>query len=248
MAASTNHPCFTQPQNKSEKLWRYIDFTKFVSMLSSSGLFLSRADLLGDPFEGSYSKANIKFRPTVYKDIPKDKLELLLKNSSLASKAFVKWTYINCWHKNDTESAAMWKLYAKSNDAVAIQTTYSKLVNALPKKTFIGLVNYIDYDNDWLPEGNIFYPFMHKRKSFSHENEVRIVSMEFPKDEGKINLSKTNPRDGIKIKVNLNKMIEKIYVAPTAPDWYYKLVNQITIKFNLHIEIRYSKLDENPVY
>ena len=246
MAASTNHPCFTQPQNSADKVWRYIDFAKFVSMLNSSSLFLSRADLLGDPFEGSYSKANLKFRPTVYKDIPTDKLELMLNQLSNASKEFVKCAFINCWHKNETESAAMWKLYTKSNDAVAIQTSYSKLVNVLPKEVHIGLVNYIDYEKDWLPEGNLFYPFMHKRKSFSHENEVRILTFEFPKE--KLALDKIYPNLGLNIKVNLTELIEKIYVAPTAPEWYYKLVAEMINKYNISINVQYSKLDEYPVY
>ena len=248
MAASTNNPCFTQPQDIEAKLWRYIDFTKYVSLLNSSSLFFSRADLLGDPFEGSYSKANLKLRPTVYKNIPKDKIEPMLKQMSIASKAFVKRAYINCWHKNETESAAMWKLYTKSNDAVAIQTTYSKLLNALPEEVFMGLVNYIDYENDWLPEGNIFYPFMHKRKSFSHENEVRVIKLVFPNENNKLNLDEINSNVGYNIKVNLTEFIERIYVAPTAPEWYYKLVDDLTKKFENNFTIHYSKLDENPVY
>lgn len=248
MAASTNHVCFPQPNNIEGKLWRYIDFTKFVSMLNSSCLFLSRADLLGDPFEGSYSKANLKFRPTIYKGFPHDKLDIILKKKAIASKSLIKWSYINCWHKNDAESAAMWKLYTKSNDAVAIQTIYSKLVNVLPKEVYIGLVNYIDYEKDWLPEGNAFYPFMHKRKSFSHENEVRIIQIDFPTENDKLSAERGNPSLGKNIKVNLTELIEKIYVAPTAPEWYYKLVYEICKRFNINVDIQYSKLDEKPIY
>ncbi len=31
--------------------------------------------------------------------------------------------FVSCWHENETESEAMWKLYLKSGDGVAIQTT-----------------------------------------------------------------------------------------------------------------------------
>ncbi len=41
-------------------LWKYLDFTKFVSLLDKNTLFFVRADKLGDPFEGSYSRMNIK--------------------------------------------------------------------------------------------------------------------------------------------------------------------------------------------
>ena len=41
------HPLFVAPPGDA-LLWRYMDFTKFVSLLDTSSLFFSRADLLGD--------------------------------------------------------------------------------------------------------------------------------------------------------------------------------------------------------
>ena len=35
------------------KLWRYMDFTKFVAMLNNKALYFCRLDHLGDPFEGA---------------------------------------------------------------------------------------------------------------------------------------------------------------------------------------------------
>ena len=40
------------------KLWRYMDFAKFVSLLESRALFFVRADKLDDPFEGALSEVN----------------------------------------------------------------------------------------------------------------------------------------------------------------------------------------------
>lgn len=39
--------------DKDSRLWRYMDFTKYVSMLSTSGLYFSRADSFDDHFEGA---------------------------------------------------------------------------------------------------------------------------------------------------------------------------------------------------
>ena len=47
---------FTAPNDPNIHIWRYMDFTKFVSMLQKGGLIFSRADKLGDPFEGFYPK------------------------------------------------------------------------------------------------------------------------------------------------------------------------------------------------
>jgi hypothetical protein len=157
-----------------------MDFTKFVSLISSKSLFFCRADLFKDPFEGSYSKANVALRPHVYKDMPSEKLGKMMEQMSSLAKWVREWTYISCWHANEYESAAMWDLYAKTDEAVAIETTYKKLKSVLPGKAFLGLVKYIGYESEWLPEGNTFYPFMHKRKSFEHEKEVRAVIQDLP--------------------------------------------------------------------
>ena len=56
------HPDLNPPQDNAV-LWRYMDFTKFVSLLDRRALYFSRADKLGDPFEGSLSHINRLTRP-----------------------------------------------------------------------------------------------------------------------------------------------------------------------------------------
>ena len=192
MTATTDHPCFRQPNSEDILLWRYMDFTKFVFLISTKSLFFCRADLLGDPFEGSYSKANVKLRPYVYKDLEQDQFIKMTNQMANFAKWSREWTYVNCWHANEYESAAMWDLYGKTNHAVAIVTDYKTLKAVLPEKAYLGLVNYIDYEKEWLPEGNTFYPFMHKRKSFEHEREVRAIIQEFPVQDNKIAVGKKN--------------------------------------------------------
>ena len=70
MTSKKDHPCFQPPADKNIKIWRYMDFTKYVSLLSSKNIFFSRSDLFDDLYEGATSHANIKLRPTVYKDNP----------------------------------------------------------------------------------------------------------------------------------------------------------------------------------
>ena len=61
------HPSFTPPCNNAV-LWRYMDFTKFISLLDTSSLFFARADKLGDLFEGTYSRVNMALQPILYAD------------------------------------------------------------------------------------------------------------------------------------------------------------------------------------
>ena len=250
MPAETGHPVFLSPDDPNIKVWRYLDFTKYVSLLETRSLYFSRSDRLGDPFEGSISRANPRLRPLVYKDspIPSTEFERMAKRY----KWNRQWVFLNCWHINEHESAAMWKLYAKSNEAVALQSTFSRLHSCLPKKVYLGVVQYIDYDKDWMAEGNLFYPFVHKQKSFEHEREVRAVinTSSFNKDGVEVPIPEGMKNDelGREVRVELETLIENIYVAPTAPDWFGELVERVSRKYGLEKPVIRSVLDQKPVY
>ena len=225
-----------------------MDFTKFVFLISTKSLFFCRAGLLGDPFEGSYSKANVKLRPYVYKDLEQDQFIKMANQMPNFAKWIREWTYVNCWHANEYESAAMWDLYGKTNHAVAIVTDYKTLKAVLPEKVYLGLVNYIDYEKEWLPEGNTFYAFMHKTKSFEHEREVRAVIQEFPSGDNKIAVGKKNQINGIKIEVDVNVLIKKIYVSPVTQDWIVELTKEVAKKIGIIAPVQKSKLYSSPVF
>jgi len=248
------HPVFEKPDNENIKIWRYLDFTKFVSALDKQALFFTRADRLGDPFEGSYSKANIKLRPIIYQDLLKDKDSFNQMQAQLQffSKEIRRFTIINCWHINEYESAAMWKLYLKTDEGVAIQSTFKRLKESFHNyeedDVYIGKVKYIDYQTEWLPEGCSFYPFLHKRKSFEHERELRAIIQKFPSKDGKLDLTQEIFDVGAYITVDLDILIEKIFISPTAPTWFNDLVKSIVNKYNLGKEVIQSSLAEEPVY
>lgn len=136
MPAESNHPVFKAPNDPNIKVWRYVDFSKYVSLLDSGALYFSRADMLGDPYEGANSHINRVMWPMVYEGkIPIPTLEGVSSYHEFERQ----WTLINCWHMNEHESDAMWKLYARTCDAVAIQSTYIRLHNELPAGTFVGV-------------------------------------------------------------------------------------------------------------
>ena len=58
----SEHEVFDTPQPDTI-LWRYLDFPKFVSILEESALYLTRLDLMDDPFEGMRSSFNRLVRP-----------------------------------------------------------------------------------------------------------------------------------------------------------------------------------------
>jgi hypothetical protein len=221
-----------------------MDFTKFVSLLQSRALFFARADLVGDPFEGSYSRANKAMRPTVYgKDHP-----IIEGKMSSFARWCRKWTFINCWHMNEGESAGMWRLYARTEEAIAISSRYNVLVEVLPSEVYVGQVTYIDFEQDWMPEGNTFYPFVHKQRYFEHEREVRAIMQKLPIEDDKIAVGKEPTERGHMIPVDLDKLIEGVYVAPTAPDWFAALVTDVAGKYGLVKPVTRSALDHEPFF
>ncbi|MFM5845328.1 hypothetical protein ACET69_00920 [Aeromonas veronii] len=246
--AAEQHPCFEAPENLETKIWRYMDFTKFMSLLDTSSLFLSRVDKFDDPYEGATSHFNITARPMVYADA-KIPVEVGHQLGEFIRKSR-EWTYVNCWHLNDHESAAMWKLYAQTNEAVAIQSRFSVLQDLLPEKTYVGRVKYIDYDKDWLPEGNGFWPFVHKRKSFEHEKELRILSQELPlsASDDTINFNQKNDTFGKNIEIDLNQLIEAVYISPDAPAWFFELVKGAIDRYGYSFQVIQSDLARKPVY
>lgn len=255
MSAKTQHPSFPQPEDKSIKIWRYIDFTKFVSVLENDGLFFCRADKLGDPFEGSYARANERLREIMYEEDSK-RLNIPLERMLEAFSAFGdvmkwhrQWMMISCWHMNELESAAMWNLYTKTNESVCIQSTYKLLESCLPEESYIGKVQYIDYNEEWMPERNLFTPFMHKRKSFEHEREVRAIIDKSPKKPLAMqDKTLVPPNAGIWVTVDSHKLIERIYLAPLSPDWFQDLIKQVTRRYGFSVEVIKSSLDEEPFF
>ncbi len=249
MPAENDHPCFVAPAYKDIKIWRYMDFTKFVSLLETECIFLSRVDKFEDPYEGATSHANAEIRPNIYKDkgIPAEALQQKSKFMEWTRS----WTYVNCWHMNNAESAAMWKLYAQTDEAVAIQSTYAKLHNNLDKNTYIGVVDYIDYEKEWLPEGNYFWPYVHKRLSFEHEKELRILVQQLPiqeESENHFDYSRVNNEFGKTIKVDLKDLIESVYVSPAAPSWFFEVVAGVAQRYGYSFEVKQSNLAREPVF
>ncbi len=85
---------------------------------------------------------------------------------------------INSWHLSDYESAALWELYG-TETGIAIQSTIGKLKDSFARTDdtiWIGKVNYIDFNHDWMDEWNYLEAFVIKRPSFFYEAEIRAIT------------------------------------------------------------------------
>jgi len=252
-----DHPNFQQPANLDAKIWRYVDFTKFVSMLDSGSLHFVRPYCLQDKYEGSFSKAHLRAQQQAIESgerpgWTRDHLKSALEGHRDALRT---QTALNCWHANEHESAAMWKVYLKSDEGVAIQSTVRRLRDCFDNDptvlVFVGLVQYADYDEEQIPWGNAFMPLLYKRASFKHEQELRAVAVKSavssPGSPPYLSMEQFNP-GATPIPVDLDRLIERVLVAPTSEAWFEDLVRRILERYQLNKEVMRSSLADGPLY
>lgn len=239
------HESFDPPPPDAQ-LWRYFDFTKFVSLLDRSALFFSRVDKLGDPFEGSLSKINLAMPPVIFRDFSREGQEHRL----VVWRDFSRYIAVNCWHWNEHESAAMWNIYARHGDGIAIKSSFSRLAESFTDATdiYIGQVNYVDYETTQIPEQNLLSAYLHKRKSFEHEREVRALIMDVPlsEDNGVVTAAPEAWEFGQYCQVNLSTLVQEVVVSPASADWFVELAKSVSARYALEAPVGRSALAALP--
>ena len=170
--------------------------------------------------------------------------------------------YVNCWHINDYESAAMWKLYLKSDEGIAIQTTIGALKASLENETRkirIGRITYINYESHCINMSKQYDFVLHKRLSFAHENEIRAVIWHyepaFEEVVRQLNELEKNRRagqtlegvpvnvpngampentpSGLPVKIDAHQLIQTVYVAPSKDLWFADLVQSLVRRYGV---------------
>lgn len=248
-----NHESFFPPSTNCT-LWRYMDFTKFLSLLENRNLLFPRADQFDDPYEGAWSRAGVAlFRdPITSGGWPTNVVDQMINQID----DFRRQMFISCWTASEHESAAMWKLYLQSSEGVAIQTDHDALAAALdrsPLTVRTSMVKYIDYDTVPIPINNLFFPFVHKRLSFAHETELRAIFWSFE------DVTQTQIAEGVTsviaegatsvtIDIVPEELIKSVHVSPNAPKWFGQLVEQVLRRYALFIPVVRSSLYDRPLY
>jgi len=165
------------------------------------------------------------------------KLEDLRTTPKRFFQAIMQCQTVNCWHANDGESEAMWRLYADNGKAVAIETTVDTLKESIQSQesehsVHIYPVKYLDFadenlkPSDCAVEGHLMTPLL-KRLSYRHENEVRAFIGRVPKDlleSGKIECWQPAP---VKLPVDVKALVKRVHVSPYSTDPFESSVTKI---------------------
>jgi len=206
-----------------------------------------------DRWEGAYSEVNVALRPQIYGEhwpAMAPSMQAMYAHSRTH-------TYLNCWYVGQGESYAMWKLYDAAAKGVAIRTTagllQASLVGEHRPEISGARVNYVDYSKTYIPEGNLFLPYIYKRLSFSHEMEYRLLAMwsarvlETDEHQTAIRSEPDLPPQFLREAVDLGVLIDAIYVSPDAPGWVARTVADVASKYLPSVDVRHSDLAADPV-
>ena len=245
--------------DSSTALWRYMDFAKFVALLKDGSIYFARADQLGDPWEGAKGAIPNKRRwdehylrffresirnppPGVDFNLSEEDVEAeaqrLLHELGDAGEHDIRMTYVSCWHENEGESEALWRLYCPPQSAgIAIQTTFSALNSSLgdDPNVQIGRVRYVDFRSRFAGVNDAIF---RKRQSLSHEKEVRAV----------IRYVGGTEELGIARPVELCCLLKAVVVSPFAPLWFEAVLCEAMARFAVSAPIRPSELLLEPFF
>lgn len=244
------HPCFPEPKDPKTKVWRYISLPKLIDLLQTKTLFFTRADFLRkyDKSEGSrFTKASLDFYSQIMQlkqqniEVPHPQIdnfplsrmvEMEMHSHNHNETNGLKQMFVNCWHMNEDENFAMWKVYSE-NFGVCIQSTYQDLCDSFEdekwgfyseqSKIYVGEINYVDWNTFVIPSGNFFWPYLHKKKEFRYEQELRCVVWNSVGQE-ELNF---------KVKINPEKLINKIYVNPFTPSWFRQSIENLCQQYGI---------------
>jgi hypothetical protein len=148
-------------------------------------------------------------------------------------------TYSNCWTRSDVDEYALWSSYASLKDGVAVQSTVLRLITALDpddkRAVYVSNVQYIDYETDYsfqLTKGiaNMIAPHFSKRPYFKSEKELRAMYWD---TDGRY----SSTTEGLLFKVDLNELIEFVYVAPFSMPQYRDIIEDLIMKYGLGKEV-----------
>jgi hypothetical protein len=228
------HPVFGTVQN-SQTIWRYKGFSDFLWMLYYNKLHFHQVADFSDPFEGTLPKALHQIRNNEIRSMKEDEgIEHDMVSDHKRAIEFGRETaYANCWHAKNSESAAMWDIYSKHDQPIAIKSNVSRLIDAVESidtNVYIGKIVYIDYYSDRenlsastveelnrlygrTEHSNLYYPILLKRKEFEHEHELRVVVSDMEDNPTHKNMG-----------ADFGRLIDEVYINPSASDRFIETV------------------------
>lgn len=244
-----NSSIFKYPSN-NYLLVKYLDITKFISLLQRESLFFCRLDILEDHFEGTTSSLNQERRYEYFTNQQLTDKEILdnVNKINQEEEKFKKLVCVSCSNKSKNESAALWKIYSDLNKGIMITSKVTNVIEAFSDTSedieFTEVV-YINYDRDIMPDSSKWDPIHHKHQAYEYENDVRLIFTQNFDTTLTYDWKKEEVQEGKYISVDIRDVIDEIIISPYAPQWFFELVKDIIQKYGLNKPVMASELSKN---
>lgn len=236
--------------SRDVRLWRYLTAEKLTWLLDNKRLYLPLSSKFEDPWEGRLPRDESREYQTglvrelrakgLLSDLAETDIEQALAKVNSADLSFDRIRYVSCWHMNEGESAAMWDLYCSREAGIAITTsglTLNDLADSIEGAVF-EKVEYLDYERDSVLKAERD-PALCKRRSFSHENEARLVLL--PSFEA-VDAEYFAPKAGLTVNIEPSTFIEEVYLAPTVSSDFAERIRAHLKTAQVECNVRQSDL------
>ena len=227
-----------------QEVWRYLSLGRLLDALEKKHLSLTLLDRYSkdDPYETSVPRAvdqddcqiiyqgmaefaSEEFGFAEHESGSNDHERYL--SLKARRRALLRSAHASCW-RSGSESEAMWRLYCRDGNGVAIRSTFQKLQDSIKDaSTVVSAISYIDYKTDRFARHRDPYdPALHKRKAFEHEQEIRVLRFD-PEDFTRAGTDESySAPEYVYIAWNPEAVIEKIVVNPRCAAGYFEEVTR----------------------
>lgn len=214
-----------QPE-REQKLWHFMDFAEFMLLLEKQSLFFVQATRLDDDL-GGFGCVGQTVPGVIH-----TQTATAYQETADAARALL---VVNSWHMVEQEMAVLWCHYSGRGAVLAVQSTVDRLSQGINYSTLklvkLGQVSYHSPEIDPSDDGvSIEVDYFFRKNSFQHEREVRMIAQ--ARDAVAV-----RTLGGTLVRVDLNRLIERVYVYPRAPVWVADLVRELAQRYGVEGEV-----------
>jgi len=231
-------------------IWKYYNFSSFVNLLMDRNLVFRRVDLFADKLEGTLSALALnEFHKQLLTKTDSVDAKVRVEREAKNVENFKKFTYANCWTINDNENYALWKIYLNpEKNGLAVKTTIKNLKESIcfsssdmkvPQTITIKDVSYVQLRYNKSNQDKVFTT---KNPEYIYESELRLLikNQRDWNNKRKLISEGFNDMPVIYINVDLNKMIDTLFISPFSEVWFQKTVEKLLNLKGINFDI--SKL------
>lgn len=234
--------------DRETPIWRYMDLAQFLDLITHRRLFFANGGNLTDKHEGAIPDAIIASKRKELESnglSGRDLEEEMAIFYMFEANAMVDLALFNCWSAEEEESYALWKIYLGGQKlGFAVKSTVGRLIDAIdkgkddyPEDYFIGRVQY----SEELPQDrkHRLITLTRKMPFYKYENEIRLIILNYPRSEG--GTKTPYPLSvGRYVNVDTHELIDKAYLSPFAPEWFFDTIDPVVNSIDSVIRERFA--------